>query len=237
MNVFHVDTNFQTSFIPKKPLAEDRAPQARGVSLFGLIATILFFSSLVAAGGVYLYKGSVAKSIVSMQGQLDAARNAFEPSLITELGTLDRRIASANELLKNHIVVSPIFNALQINTLKSIQFTKFSYTTPTDPSAQIPVRMSGRARDYTSIALQSDQLAGNKNIHNAIFSNLALDERTGFVLFDLSFTVDPDLVRYVTHLSDITPQAGVAVPVTAAPAPQTTTPTPSSSVAPAPSAQ
>jgi hypothetical protein len=220
-----VDTNFQTSFIPKKPLAEDRSTSPRSVSLLGLIATVIFITALVSAGGVYLYKGRVAKNIITMQGELESARNAFEPSLITQLGSLDRRIASANELLKNHIVVSPIFEALQLNTLKSIQFTKFSYTTPMDASSQIPVHMAGRARDYASIALQSDQMGANKNIHNAIFSNLALDERTGFVTFDLAFTVDPDLVRYMTHLSDITPQTGTAVPAATPTAPAVTTPT------------
>ena len=208
-----MDNNFQTSFIPKKPLAEDRVPVVTHTSIFSFIATLIFFGALASAAGMYFYKASLTKSISSMSAQLDTARNSFEPALITELKTLDRRITNAKTLLDRHIVVSPIFAALEESTLKSIQFTKFSYLTPADSGAPVTVHMSGRARDYASIALQSDQLATNKNIHNSIFSNLALDEKTGTVAFDLVFTVDADLVRFTNHLERLTQQSGAeAVP-------------------------
>ena len=105
-------------------------------------------------------------------------------------------------------MISPIFDALQTNTLKSIQFTHFAYTTPTTAGNPITVLMTGKARDYSSIALESDQLATNKNIHNSVFSDLTLDDTTGIVSFDLSFTVDPDLVMYTNHLSDFVTTTG-----------------------------
>ena len=228
-----MDTNFQTSFIPKKPLAEERAPATRHTSLFTFIATIVFLGAVAAAVAVYFYKESLTKTIATQQAELSAARNAFEPSLITQLKTLDRRITDANTIVNNHIVISPIFDALQTNTLKSIQFTHFAYTMPTNPGDPISVLMTGKARDYASIALESDQLATNKNIHNSIFSNLSLDDQTGLVTFNLSFTVDSDLVRYTNHLSDyVTVQGGsvatttqvTAVSGTASSTPSTTAP-------------
>ena len=203
-----MDNNFQTSFIPKKPLAEERVSAPARTSILSLLATLLFFGSLASAAGMYFYKASLVKSISSMSTGLDAARNSFEPSLITTLQKLDRRISDANQLLGSHIVVSPIFDALQINTLKTVQFTKFSYITPVDLSAPVVVHMSGKGKDYASVALQSDQLAMNKNIHNSIFSNLTLDEQTGMVAFDLAFTVDSDLVRFANHLTELTSQQG-----------------------------
>ena len=197
-----MDNNFQTSFIPKKPLAEDRIAPRRNVSIFGFLATLVFIGAVVAAGGAYLYKTTLDKNIASMKMQFESATNAFELSLINELQRLDRRIGSANELLENHVAVSPIFTALQANTLKSIQFTKFSYSTPKEAGAPITVKMSGRARDYSQIALESDQLATNRDIHNAIFSNLQLDDRTGLVGFDLTFTVDSSLVNYGNNLAN-----------------------------------
>ena len=203
-----MDNNFQTSFIPKKPLAEERAPVAEHSSILTLLATLIFFAALAAAAGMYFYKASLEKNITSMTAELAASRNSFEPSLIATLQQLDRRITSANQLLNNHIVVSPIFAALEVNTLKSVQFTKFSYVTTADPSSQITIKMSGMARDYASIALQSDQLATNTNIHNSIFSNLSLEEKTGMVGFDLTFTVDASLVHFVNHLDELTSQQG-----------------------------
>ncbi len=64
-------------------------------------------------------------------------------------------------------------------------------------------------KDYSSIALESDQLATNKNIHNPIFSNLSLDEKTSMVSFDLVFTVDADLVRFTNHVDALVTQQGV----------------------------
>lgn len=206
-----MDNNFQTSFIPKKPLAEERAPAPKSTSLFSFVATLIFFGALASAAGMYFYKSSLTKTIASDNASLTAARNSFEPALITTLQTLDRRMTDANALLGTHIAVTPIFQALQTSTLKSIQFTKFSYLTPADPGAPITVRMSGRARDYNSIALQSDQLAANKNIHNSIFSNLVLDQQNGTVTFDLVFTVSPDLVRFANHVDELQQQMGAAV--------------------------
>jgi hypothetical protein len=135
-----------------------------------------------------------------MNASLIASRDSFEPSKIVELQTLDRRINDTNELLDNHIAVTPIFSALQESTLKTVQYTKFAYVMPTNSGDPIQVQMSGKARDYTSIALQSDSLATNKNIHDTIFSNLSLDQQTGTVAFDLVFFVNPDFVHYVNHL-------------------------------------
>jgi len=208
-----MDTNFQTSFIPKKPLAEERVVAPRGTSLLMFIATLIFFGALASAGGMYFYTANLKKSISSSNASLAAARNAFEPSLITTLQTLNRRMTNANLLLSKHVAVSPIFEALELNTLKSVQFTKFSYLTPADLSAPITVKMSGVALDYSTIALQSDQLATNKDIHNPIFSNLVLNPQTGTVAFDLTFTVSPDLVKFANHIDEIVPGSVVTPPV------------------------
>ncbi len=197
-----MDNNFQTSFIPKKALSEERVAPQRHTSLLSFLATLLFFGSLASAAGMYFYRASLAKEIQSKDASLKAAQNAFEPGFISELKTLDKRITNTNELLQNHIVVSPIFKALEKDTLKSIQFTKFSYSMPTIPGSQMEVHMTGRAKDYTSIALESDRLNDNKQIHDPIFSNLTLDEVTGTVTFDLIFTVDSDLVHYIKHLDE-----------------------------------
>ena len=205
-------TNFQTSFIPKKPLAEERVAAPRHTSIFSFLATLIFFGSLASAAGMYFYNSNLVKTNTDKKGQITIAQNTFEEPLIKTLSRLDHRITDAKTLLNQHIVVSPIFSALEVNTLKSVQFTKFSYTTPADPAAPVTVRMSGRARDYASIALQSDQLAKNVNIHNSIFSNLSLDAQTGTVSFDLVFTVDSDLVRFTSHLKELAVPAVTAVP-------------------------
>ncbi|MEI6316184.1 MAG: hypothetical protein WCO65_00445 [bacterium] len=198
-----MDKTFQTSFIPKKPTVE-AAPVEKKFTLgiFGFIGVLLFVISTALAVGVYFYEKNLVVQLADKQAQLNNARNAIEFPLIDSAKTLGRRITDANQILSNHIIVSPIFSALQLNTLKSIQFNQFTYATPTDQSGKVSVQMNGVARDYTSIALESDQLAKNKDIQNPIFSGLALDPQTGTVSFTLNFTVSSDLVSFVKHVSD-----------------------------------
>lgn len=196
-----MEAQFQTSFIPKKPLAEDRVVQTQPVSILTFVGTIIFIASLIGAGAVYFMKAGLERSVVSMKSQLEAASGAFEKDFITELQTTDQRINAARTVLGNHVVVSPVFQTLQQSTLKSVQFTKFSYTTSgTGTNAKVDVSMTGRAQSYTAIALQSDALTKNKYIKDPVFSDLTLDDQ-GSVLFSLSFSVDPRLVSFGDSLS------------------------------------
>lgn len=130
-----------------------------------------------------------------MNTQLGLAQNRFEPSKITELQVLDKRLRASTEILGNHIAITPIFSALDNITMKTVRFTKFSYDLGTDKNAKVDIQMSGIAVGYRSVALESDLFAENKNFINPIFSNLTLDN-SGNVLFDLDFSVDPSFVNY-----------------------------------------
>ncbi len=201
-----MDPQAQTSFIPKRPLAEDRAPRQKTVSIFSFFATILFLASIVGAGAMYFYKNTLTASVNGMQQDLQKARGAFEDTFLQELQKVDSRINAARSVLENHVAVSPIFQALQSSTLKSVQFTKFVYAVDgSGPTASILVKMSGKAQSYNALALQNDALTSNKYIRNPIFSNLTLDQQ-GNVLFDLSFSVDPKFVLYGEALARIPQQ-------------------------------
>ena len=63
--------------------------------------------------------------------------------------------------------------------------------------------MSGEARSYRTLALQSDVFGESKLIKNPIFSNLSLST-TGDIVFDLSFDVDRSLIMYENVFNTIT---------------------------------
>mgnify|MGYP001601291959 CR=1 FL=1 len=189
------NSDFQTSFIPKKPLAEERVQvKTRSFGLLSLISTIIFFATLVTAGGIYVYKSSLASQVTELSASLDRARSAFEPSLVETLQTLDKRFTASKEVLANHSTLSPVFTSLEDLTLKSVRFTKFTYEIPADTGV-LTVKMTGSARSYTSIALQSDMLGRNKYFKDVVFSNLQLDA-AGNVGFDLEFSIDPAFLNY-----------------------------------------
>lgn len=190
-----MDQNFQTSFIPKKPMIKETSVSPRPVSIFLVISLFVLITVLVITGGLFFYKGVVAKSITDAETNLNLAKARFEPSKITELQLLDKRLRAANEVLNNHITITPVFAALEQITMKTIRFTKFSYDLNADASSTLEIKMSGQAIDYRSIALQSDLFTTNKNLLNPVFSNLTLDNN-GNVLFDLNFSVNPAFVNY-----------------------------------------
>ena len=190
-----MDQNFQTSFIPKKPIIKERAVSSRPVGPLVIISLFILFTVLVATGGLYFYKKLTAKNIESMKENLKLAQNRFEPSKITELQTLDKRLRAGNEILSAHVAVTPIFSELEKITMKTVRFLAFSYTRGEERNAPVKVEMKGQAVGYRSVALQSDLFTKNKNFIDPIFSNLTLDP-AGNVLFDLDFSIDPTFLDY-----------------------------------------
>ena len=188
-----MEQDFQTSFIPKKPMIDDRATSSRPIGLLTVFSIFIFFAAVLIAGGLYFYKGILTKNIASMQNDLELAKGRFEPAVITRLQVLDKRLRASNSILTNHISISPIFDALQSLTMKTVRYTKFSYSFA--DNNKINVKVSGQAIGYRSIALQSDLFSKNKSLIDPVFSNLSLDDK-GNVLFDLDFSVDPSFVNY-----------------------------------------
>jgi hypothetical protein len=195
-----MDQNFQTSFIPKKPIVRESAVSARPVGILLIASILILFTVLLATLGIYFYKGIITKNLADMKNTLTLAQSRFEPSKITELQTLDKRLRASSEVLSNHITITPIFSALESLTMKTVRFTKFSYDMGDKQNAPVNIQMSGVAVGYRSVALQSDLFAQNKNLIDPVFSNLSLDAG-GNVLFDLNFSVDPSFVNYKQNLS------------------------------------
>ena len=207
-----MDQNFQTSFIPKKPMLEERVVKSRPVSLLSIISIFVFITVVLVSGGLYLYKGYISKNITQMQSDLTLAKGRFEPAKINQLQVLDKRLQASNKILTGHIAISPIFQALQDITMKTVRYTKFSYALGDEKDSKIKVKISGQAVGYRSIALQADLLSKNEYIIDPVFSNLSLDDK-GNVLFDLDFAVDPSFVDYKQVLTresnnPLNPQAG-----------------------------
>lgn len=193
-----MDQEFQTSFIPKKTVIESPKRIKSGGGVVNLIAFIVFLASLIAAGGAYFYRESVKTDIEEFKRSLAVAKNQFEPSLITELQILDKRLNAATTILEKHIAVSPIFVLLEEVTLPTVRYSDFSYEVDTTTNL-VNVTMKGEAKGYNFIALQADLFDDNKFIKNPIFSDFVLDQ-TGNIDFNLTFSVDKSLVSYESFL-------------------------------------
>ncbi len=190
-----MEQNFQTSFIPKKPIVKERTTPGRGVGFLFIISILIFIAVVIAYGAVYAYKGNLAKTLASKESSLTLARDRFEPERISELKTLDKRMRAANEILSNHIVASPIFKELEKITMKNIRYTDFNFGSTNEGETKIAIKLKGEAVGYRAVAMQADLFSKDKNFVDPVFSNLSLDGK-GHVTFDVDFSVDPSFVNY-----------------------------------------
>ncbi len=226
-----MDKEFQTSFVPKKPIIEKAATAHSGGGLsgaFNLIALIIFIASILAAGATYFYRGSLIDRVAEYKVSLERARGAFEPSLITELQVLDKRMRAATEILDNHVVVSPIFALIGEITLPTVRYSDFSYEFNEENKNLVDVIMTGEAKGYNYIALQADLFGDDKFIKNPIFSDFTLDQN-GNVDFALTFSVDKSLVLYESYLereASLAGEAEAAIVPTVETTPDTVNPNP-----------
>ncbi len=193
-----MDKEFQTSFIPKKTVIERPKKIKSGGGIFNLLSFIIFIVALLSVGGAYFYRESVKTNIDEYKRSLAIAKNQFEPSLITELQILDKRLNAATTILDQHVAVSPIFVLLQDSTLPTVRYSDFTYDIDSKTNL-VNVEMKGEAKGYNFIALQADLFNDNKFIKNPIFSDLVLDQN-GNVDFNLTFSVDKSLISYESFL-------------------------------------
>ncbi len=210
-----MEPNFQTSFIPKKPMIEERVAIKRPTGALTVISVFLLIASIAATGGLYFYKQLLSKNITQMASDLNLAKNRFEPARIAELQVLDKRLRASNDILSKHVAMSPIFQLLQDTTLPTIRFSNFTYSLD-ETNTKVQVKMRGVAVGYRSIALQGDLYTQNKNFIDPVFSNLTLDDK-GNVTFDLAFTVEATFVDYKAILENAgktgTDTSGMTTPV------------------------
>lgn len=189
-----MENSFQTSFIPKKPVATTSAPVKPQTSLFLVLSVFLLIVVGVSSAGFFFYKNYLIKQKQVLSESLAKARDTFEKDTIDMLELYDKRVGAAKQVLDGHIVLSPLFVLLGDLTIPEVQYTKFEHTT-TDKGFE--VTMSGVAHDYRSIALQADAFnsAKGRSFKNVVFSNLTKNKNNS-VGFDVEFIVDPSLLSY-----------------------------------------
>lgn len=196
-----MEPKFQSSFIPKGPAATTgMTPRARGVNgrgLYSYISITIFLISFILTLFVFGYKLYVKGSINSMGEEI--TQNDLVPSSAREFVRLNDRIRSTEILLKNHNIVSPLFEFLESSTVRTVRFSELTYVTN---DANIEIILVGQAQSYASVALQADIFSKSPYFKNVVFSDLRLDER-GNVIFTFRSTLDNSLISYERQVENL----------------------------------
>lgn len=198
-----MEPKFQSSFIPKGPVSS--GPQASSFSsaprkqrdFLTVIASFVFALSIIAALGSVGYKYFLKYRISQMGQELVDARAALQTETVDELIDASDRIVSTRELLKNHKVLSPLFDFLEQATPKTVRYTEFNYA---NTNKGLELRLKGEAKSYGALAAASDIFNRSQNFSNPVFSDLTLDSK-GNVTFSVTATVNPTFVSYESFVS------------------------------------
>ncbi len=212
-----MNPDIPTSFIPKRPVMNEVAPpqrHSRAVGALTIVAVVILIAVGVAYGLVSVYDKQLQSKKSTLQKQINEARDSVGTDFLNDMKRLNARIDGVKSLIGTHIVVSPIFAALEQTTLRTIQFKSFTYTFVTDPGTKqqvVQVTLGGTAKSYTAIALQSDAFVQNQLIKNPVFSSLTVDEKTGLIGFKLVFTVSPADLSYEKFIRSVAPAVAAQV--------------------------
>src|ERR1035437_2075754 len=209
-----METKFQTSFIPKKPLAVSNTGQARhSISILLTISIIVFIISLGAAGFAYAWENVLNSEQNQYKDTLAKDQDQFNTDLINTLTKANIKIDIAKSLIAKHLAVSEIFGIIGQLTIGSVQWKSFTFSAPATSGASaggtsndITVSMQGETDSYYSVAYQSDvfgqssKLGANQVIKNPVLSNLSVGSN-GKVVFSFTASVDLSKLSYTDEIS------------------------------------
>ena len=193
---------FQSSFIPKKPVTDSAkvlGSTRKSRNIISSLASLIFVLTIMAAGGLFVYEKFVDRQITDANKAIDDARVAFEADKIQDLINTSTRFTTIKELLDKHLAVSEILILLQELTLKNIKFDDFAFQ---NKSNERNISMTGEATSYNTVAKQSEVIKASGLVSAVAFSNFTLSDK-GAVRFKFSGTVAPSLISYKQALNAV----------------------------------
>lgn len=211
---------FNTSFIPKKSLQSNmggNGPYVKRRGTYGpgfFVSALLFAVALLVSGGLFFYSGVIERSIDGKINQLEKARDALRPDLISAFEDVDMRLTEAKTLLDNHRAVSALLKHLEDTTLTHVGYASFTYTAPSHESVKasgasesaagkeaLVVNLHGYADSVESMALQIEQYRLSKYVSRVALRSLDRDlEESMETEFLVALTIDPALVTFAETL-------------------------------------
>lgn len=203
------------------------APKRRmagGTNIFLLVALIIAGIAVVLSGLVFAYDRYLSYVADARAADLAKAQSSVSQDTVKGFVRLRDRFVAGKTLLNNHVVLSQLFDVLENITLQNVRYTNLKVSVAADRTATLDV--NGIAKNFNTLAAQSNTIAADARFKRAIFSGIVLNA-DNTVGFHLTALIDPKLVVIGAAA------AGTAVPPPAAPMLPAATSTPVSVPVPA----
>ena len=188
--------NFQSSFIPKEPAAQEVFKKKK-TGIVGSLIVTLFVISIFSAAGLYAYKIFLNRDVQSLKAELVRSEEGIDKETIKELSDFNEKLKASELLIFKHAVLSNFLNTLASSTVSSVRFTGLDYKFV--GSDALSVDLTGEATGYAAVALQENVFSADPNFRSVMFSDLKLADG-GLVAFNLSISVDPQMSVYAPNI-------------------------------------
>jgi hypothetical protein len=208
-----METKFQTSFIPKKPLQTTpggavviphNKSHGRGTaSLFMIISAIIFACSILSIGGAFGWKQYLLTRQSGYKTDLVQKEKGFDVNHIAELQMEASKLQTAKQLLADRLTSSRIFSVLSMLTAEKVRFTSLDLAQPI-AGGPLLLTLIGSGKDFNTVAFQSDVLnhLGDYGL-SAVVKNAVINSPSqngdGTVSFGLTATVDTKVLPSKTQ--------------------------------------
>ncbi|NBD73699.1 hypothetical protein GVX82_01500 [Patescibacteria group bacterium] len=219
-----MEPRFNSSFIPKAPLANEssdlpKKKRSKGGNMIPLVSGVVFIIALAATGGLLMYEQVMVSSITSKVEQLEDIQARIDPELITELERYASRIEGAQALLNAHLAPSFLQELLEGVTLADgMRFGSLEYVRHSSDS--LGLVLEGQGVDLESLVLQSDALNDLFLTQELFISDITLEKsevtgETVEVAFNARTSLVPDAMRFQDLLPEVTERTQVEQPADA----------------------
>lgn len=213
------------SFIPTQSKKTPTAGRKiKRIYLLSYVSYVLFFGTLAAVVGLFLYETQLANALENQKSALEAERGSFNQRDLVRVRDMQARIDQATELLSQQAQISRILQDFNTSTPQNVQLAGF--TLARTESGYV-VMVGGVAQSFDAVVSQDQALAGFEgeitySIDEVSYNAEALaanegDGASASVAFPVTFIIKKTIPFASIALStDAAPTVPVSEPVTEA---------------------
>lgn len=150
-----------SSFIPRRPTkGKPAAKSFRKVYVLSYVSYLVFFTTLLAVGGIYAYQWTLSKQLHSLQQELISQKSLFSQTDLNRVRNLDYRIDAVRDLINSHASILTLLRALDRTIAEPVQLLSFNYERKED-IARPTLALTAAAQEFDEVIFQEQILSGN----------------------------------------------------------------------------
>ncbi len=145
-----MSNRINNSFIPKRGPAKARTTSARPVFVFTLISYVIFFTTLLASGTVYLFKTNLENKLATEASGLVSDMNTFSATDLQRVLEFDQRLKQATGRVEKSISLAPVFEMLESMTINTVMIKSLEIERIDDIKLSLVAEISTDSLDSTA---------------------------------------------------------------------------------------